>query len=547
MKNIFIQRIYSARNSLLFFWQKSPLNFLFGLLFVIVSIIGMYMAMLGVFNFIITLGGIGTIILKKIIFIMFLVLFFMVGVSFAALFYGVAIASRETEFLFSLPLEKEKIILYKFTEAAIFAAWIPLVGIFFFFLAYAHVGAKSLFLAVCSVPFTFPLMAISCFLGYTALLLVLRFFNLKKFVLIATILLLLGTCIIIMFCDTSSQDNDFILLLSDEIFFLQFSRLWFFPFSWPAHGLIHLEDARWGKSVLYFLNLWALGCLGISSIFSLCKMFMQAYHRRFSTGQRKTLSRDYIAEIIYRFPILPKSLRYFIIKDIKLFLRTPSIYLQFLVPFGILFFYFLNLRRLSYHLMGLTWINILTFLNVFGILCIVAGITVRFVFPQWSLEGRNFWILKLAPVSLRKIFFAKLFLSFGFLFIISETLIFTANHMLRVDGFLFQLTLWLIGIATFTIVSLSLGLGAFFADFKQAYYLKAVESFGGFITLVLTFGYIFLTASLFGLIVHLYSTARLTDFYNILRVVFIVWVIIGSAVGLFSIWQGLRRLEAKEY
>jgi hypothetical protein len=173
--------------------------------------------------------------------------------------------------------------------------------------------------------------------------------------------------------------------------------------------------------------------------------------------------------------------------------------------------------------------------------------SVRFVFPQWSLEGRNFWILKLTPISLKKIFREKFILSFGVLFVISESLIFVSNYMLKVEDIFFNLTLFIFFISTLTMVSISLGLGAYFADFKQEYYLKAVESLGGFIALVVNFGYAFLTVFLFGTITHLCFLGKLANFEEIMRIAIILWSILSLGMSFFVNWWGLRKLESKEY
>jgi hypothetical protein len=173
--------------------------------------------------------------------------------------------------------------------------------------------------------------------------------------------------------------------------------------------------------------------------------------------------------------------------------------------------------------------------------------SIRFVFPQWSVEGRNFWILKLTPISLKKIFWEKFILSFSILFIISETLIFISNYMLKVGDIFFNTTLFIVAISSVTVVSLSLGLGAYFANFRQEYYLKAVESFGGFMALVVNFGYTFLTVFLFGTLAYFYSIGKLINFNDMLIVSLVIWSTLSLSVAVLAGCLGLRRLQNKEY
>ena len=495
MQKLISIRLFSIRNKISFLIKRSPKKFVYGLIFILISTAGVYFAIYEGLNFIISLGSLGSVIIKKIIFILFFLLFFLVSVSFGVLFYGLSFKSKEAQFLLSLPIPRGKILSFKFIEAAVFASWIPFMGIFFFFLAYSNMGKAGTSLAFMSLLFSTPFFIISFFFGYLLALFVARYFNLKRIFFAAGLALFL---IFIFYSNffTSPEREDIFYYLSEEVFFLKFSKMWFLPFSWPGHGIIAFEDYDFKKSILYLANLWTLALLCLTFLSSPGKVFISIYHRQFIGQKKRTKSQDYLSLIFSRFE-LPSYLRAFIVKDIKLFVRESSLWLQFLIFFGILFFYFLNLRNLSYHLLEPMWRNLLTFLNTFSILCIISAMSIRFVFPQWSLEGRNFWILKLAPVSLRKIFLEKFLLAVTFLSLISLILISFSNLMLKIPPSSFFLTIFLILLSTITLISISLGLGGYFVNFKEEYYLKAVESFGGFITLVISFGYVFLTISAF--------------------------------------------------
>jgi hypothetical protein len=173
--------------------------------------------------------------------------------------------------------------------------------------------------------------------------------------------------------------------------------------------------------------------------------------------------------------------------------------------------------------------------------------SIRFVFPQWSLEGKNFWILKLSPVTLHKIFWEKFILSSLVLFVLAEFLVYMSNYMLQLDSLFFRLILFITSLASFTLITLSLGLGAYFADFKEECYLKAVESLGGFIALIVNFGYIFLTILIFGTISHLYFIGKLPYLKLILPKVVLIWSIFSLTIAFLSAWLGIRKLAVKEY
>lgn len=545
MQRLISIRLFSIRNKISFLIKLSPKKFVYGFIFILVSTAGVYFAIYEGLNFIISLGGLGPVIIKKLIFILFFLLFFLVSVSFGVLFYGLSFRSKEAQFLLALPIPREKILNFKFIEATILASWIPFLGTFFFFLAYSNMGNVGPSLALVSLLFSVPFFIISCFFGYLTALFIARYFNLKGMFLTAGVILLL---IFIFYSNLfiSPERKDIFYYLSEEVVFLKFSKIWFLPFSWPGYGIIAFEDCDFRKSILYLTNLWSLAFLCLTFLSSPGKLFISVYHRQFAGQGKKTKSKDSLTLIFSRLN-LPPYFSSFIVKDIKLFIREPSLWLQFLIFFGILFFYFLNLRNLSYHLLEPMWRNLLTYLNTFSILCIISAMSVRFIFPQWSLEGRNFWILKLTPISLRKIFLEKFLLAATILSLISLFLISVSNLMLKIPPYFFFLTFFMILLSTITLVSISLGLGGYFVNFKEEYYLKAVESFGGFITLVISFGYIFLTISLFSFLTHLYFIGKLPGFKTIVILAVILWSIMSIFISLITLGVGMKELSQKEY
>ncbi len=544
MKVLYQIWLFSLKN-VLKSYQKELFKSFEKLLFIIVAIIGVYLGILEGLKFIVSLGSLGTVIIKKLIFILFFMLFFMIATSFCVIFYRVGFRSKETDFLISLPILEEELIFYKFLESTFLSSWMPSLGLLLFFIAYCKVSKVSSLVSIFSVFYIIPFMVISCFLGFLLTLFFIRYVNFKKLFLFFVFFLIVLT--IKYYSPFRMPKEDILFYLSEDIIFFKISKLWFLPFSWPGYGLTYLENQDLIKSLIYLSNLWSLMLVCLSYVCSFKNVFMHIYYQKSSLTHKTRRDKDYIRWIFYKASFLPNYMNAFVIKDIKLFLRESSIWLQFLIFFGILFFYFLNLRKFSYHLLDNVWKNLLSFLNTFSILCIVSAMSTRFVFPQWSLEGKNFWTLKLAPLSLKKIFIEKFILSFGILSLISELLIFTSNYMLGVEKLFFKLTMFIIFVATSTMINISLGLGAYFADFTQEYYLNALENIGGFITLLINFGYMFLTVFLFASISHLHFIGKLTNFSGILKISLTVWSIFSLGISLVFSWIGLKNLENKEF
>jgi ABC-2 type transport system permease protein len=77
---------------------------------------------------------------------------------------------------------------------------------------------------------------------------------------------------------------------------------------------------------------------------------------------------------------------------------------------------------------------------------VLSAVAVRFAFPAVSLEGRAFWILQSAPVSLRALVWSKFWLVFVPLLLLGELLIFSSNLLpsctVMDDGDLFDYRLF---------------------------------------------------------------------------------------------------------
>ena len=109
----------------------------------------------------------------------------------------------------------------------------------------------------------------------------------------------------------------------------------------------------------------------------------------------------------------PCRVRLMIVKDLRLFRRDPVQWSQFLIFFGLLALYFLNIRRFTYDVPYVAWVNMVSFLNLSVVGLLLSTFTTRFIFPMISLEGRRFWILGLLPVRRETILWGKFLFAMG--------------------------------------------------------------------------------------------------------------------------------------
>ena len=157
--------------------------------------------------------------------------------------------------------------------------------------------------------------------------------------------------------------------------------------------------------------------------------------------------------------------------------------------FGILGLYFMNIHYFTQKLSPF-WRYVITYMNFAACALNLATLTTRFVYPQFSLEGKRIWIIGLAPMGLARVVLVKMTLATAVSLIVSLPLICLSCHMLDLPRnetlyFAFAITLMAL-----TLNSLAIGMGVLYPNLKEDNPSKIVSGFGGTFCLVLSFVYI---------------------------------------------------------
>jgi len=134
--------------------------------------------------------------------------------------------------------------------------------------------------------------------------------------------------------------------------------------------------------------------------------------------------------------------------------------------------------------------NLFSFLNMGLALFVLTAVTARFAYPAVSLEREAFWLVKSSPLSLRRFLWIKFFIYYLPLLILTEILIVATNILLQVTPFMMVLSTITVFFLVPGIVSLGIGLGSAYPDFKAENPTQTVTSFGGLIFMLVCAGYI---------------------------------------------------------
>ena len=210
---------------------------------------------------------------------------------------------------------------------------------------------------------------------------------------------------------------------------------------------------------------------------------------RNGTAGRRSFPADRLDRLLATLGLRPET-RAHVAKDLRLFFRDTTQWAQTALLFGLLAVYVLNLRQFTRRMDVPFWLNAVSYLNLGACALNVATISTRFVFPQFSLEGRRVWFIGLAPTGLPRVLTLKFRIAAGLALLLALPLVILSTRLLHLG---WPRTLFFssaIIIITLTLNALATGLGALYPNFRETNPSKIVSGFGGTLTLILSFGYI---------------------------------------------------------
>ncbi|QDU88701.1 hypothetical protein Pla175_20820 [Pirellulimonas nuda] len=450
--------------------------------------------------------------------------------SSGIILYGSLFHSDEARFLLSQPVRVGRLVLHKFQEAVAFSSWGFMLLATPMTIAYGlvvHAGWQYYLLIL---PLLASFVYIPCAVGaLVCLLLVWKLPAIRYAVVVGAALVMIAFSSYSIYGAVSSPQAE---LFGSDWFqetldrFRLTQQQWL-PSSWLVGGLLDAAQApndRLGSLMLsehpivqsgmwlWVLASTALVChLLVVQVGKIC--YRQAYSGLMCRDRRPRRERlawiDRAAEILLR--PFPTQVQLILLKDWRLLRRDPTQWTQFLIFFGLLGLYFLNIDRFGNghgDINYLTWVNLVSFLNLAVVGLILSTFTTRFIFPMLSLEGRRFWVLGLMPVDRETIVLSKfVFAAFGSL-VPCAALVLVSDLMLQVTTLvvvIHQLTNLLL---CFGLASMAVGLGATMPDFREANPSKIAAGFGGTLNLVLSALYIIVIVVLTALPCHFYLIAN---------------------------------------
>jgi ABC-2 type transport system permease protein len=510
--------------------------------------------------------GLGPILIERMLFLLFAFLFVLLLLSNLVISYSNLFRNRETAFLLPLPVATEVVFRWKFIESMLLASWA------FLFLVAPLLAAYGLDRGVAWHFYPVTVLFIALFIALPAAggawfaVTVARFLDRRSFQLIA---LLAGTALLsfVAFWLRPLQVSDeeletrVLVVLDNLLARTRFAIFPLLPSYWLSAGVQQWAEGALAGALFFALVLLSHVLFFGSLMFT--RMGDGFYHAasvvqsRGSAWSRWTWFRAYqrhrararrrvgwFERGVQCLPGVAPDTGAMIVKDIRLFWRDTSQWAQTLVLFALLAVYILNLRHFRQQLTNTFWITVVAHLNLGACALNLATLTTRFVYPQFSLEGKRLWIVGLAPLGLPRVLRAKFLLGTGLSLSLSVGLIFLSCHLLGLSWNKTLLFALAITVMAVTLNGLAIGLGAIYPNLKEDNPSKIVSGFGGTFCLVLSFVYIV------GSVMLLAFTSPWNPNAGLRTETYLAWAVflaVSAVLGWLPMRAGLRRAVRFEH
>ena len=458
--------------------------------------------------------AVGSLLAQRILFLIFGFFFVMLMFSNVIIGYTTMFKNRETDWFLTLPIPHAVIYRWKFLECLVVSSWALIFLSAPMMAAFGRVNEVQapFYLEVFLV--YLPFIVIPAVLGSIFVLLIVTLLAKRWIKWVAIGLGLAG--IVALVGALRPQSASMVSAPSDVQMFDQLLRHThlslnpFLPSAWIARTILSWSGGLEREGTFFFLLLVSNALFGLLLGFGVVSRFFyggwsRAFGHRSERSQERAEQRRHtrtrpslFARLLDTplFCLIGRPVRALVLKDVRVFWREPAQWTQVMIFVGLLTIYVLNLRNVSYDFQSPFWSTTISYLNLTACALTLSTLTTRFVFPQFSLEGRRLWILGMAPLGLPRVLTQKFCSSCLAATAITVSLMVASSMILKLGTGMIVYFGLAIALMSGALCGLSVGLGALFPNFEEDNPSKIVSGFGGTLCLVASFVYIVIIVTL---------------------------------------------------
>lgn len=452
----------------------------------------------------------GNLLIDRMLYVIFFCFFIMLIFSIAVTGYISLYRTRDTQWLLTLPLSRRVIFLWKAVEAAVFSSW----GLLFItaplLVAFARERGSPLDFYPKTIITVIPFIMIASSMAFILMLAVVRWVK-RRHLIAISIAALIATAAWGLW--TVKKEREIIdnsgftagVIFHQVIRHTEISVNRASPSTWLAGAVVDwTRPFSYRRSALYpsLLISWAM--MGILVIVWISReWFYDSWNRSLQNAAEaagrdrrgkfgdlpRRISRTTRGNSPLR-ALLGRPLAAITRKDVMTFRREPAQWIQFVIVFGLLTIYAMGLRKLNDHLERPADLYLVVTLNLAVCALALSTLTTRFVFPQFSLEGRRLWILAMSPLKLQRVVFQKFVLSTLFTSLAVAVVVLISGNTLSLPPA--EITFYTVAVVMLALGlnAIAVGFGVIFPNLEETNAAKIVSGFGGTFCLVLSFVFI---------------------------------------------------------
>ena len=513
-------------------------------------VLGAYYTFFRVFSYLVTVEVIGPVLLDRVIemalFVFFIMLLFSNIITSFSTFYN----NRELDFLFSLPVQPTSIYLAKFFENCIYASWATLVVAWPLIIAYGVTTNAPIGYYPVSIISIIIYLIIPAALASSLIALILRIFPRlgAREVIMISIILVMG--LTYSYIRISNPGLLKIFETENEQALIQFAAQLtaiggvYVPSTW----LSNILKGFTGSQNHLIFNFSLLSCVSLSMVLLAYFVAQTCYVRAWlSTGEHGSKARKRRSLLQHPQQNATKTI---FLKDLLMFVREPTQWVQLSVFLILLVVYVISLRRTPIYFVFPLWRTVVAFANFAYISFVLATLGVRFIFPSMSLERAGIWLIGSSPMSFRKILLIKYAFNLFTAVLIIEFLIVFANLFINLDRRLY-LIMPAIGLfVAAALVSINLGLGSRFPQFNEDNPSRIAAGSGGIISALVSISYVGVSILLLATPAYNYLSNTFLNRpvnYYLVYAGFALFLLVNMAAIVVPLRIGIRTLERRDF
>ena len=474
--------LFSGYRRLLALRNQSRLLTVFLVLFIGTYLVLSYRLFAYSFNFIARFPGVGGLLTEPLMFLLFAFLFILLLISNLVIGYSNLFKNREAAFLLTQPVSFQTIFQWKLLESSVLASWAFLFLIAPMVVAFGYTKQVAWHFYPAAVFMIALFIVLPGVAGCFGAVVVARYLHRRVF----QVLCLIGVVIIVGVGAAWYRSGDvsedtgggrMLAVMERMLSRTKFAQYPLLPSYWLTSAIL-----QWSEGALQAAMFFLLVLLSNALFFStaVCTKLGDFFYAAAATTQsrpsvfgawswarvwaaRKAINPfnvGWAETLLKHIPGLGGDVRALIVKDARMFWRDTTQWVQTLMLFGLLAVYIFNIRYFSEQLSNQFWIYLVAFLNLGACSLNLATLTTRFVFPQFSLEGKRLWIVGMAPLGLVRVVLVKFWVATVLSLALTLTLILVSCNFLGLDAVRTLMFCGAMTIMTFTLNAMAVGLGA---------------------------------------------------------------------------------------